>query len=310
MVVKRAAKTIASGLHASLASGPRYFAQAYIELLSGLSRAALPEPIATRVCNSIAGHNWPPMQFTAREVVVGNSTKIRLEPHLGEFDEAALFAKRLRYEQASFKWLEANAANDYDIIIEIGANVGVFTVFFDALAREGLRLKEVIAFEPSRQAYARLLSNLKANSATTVTPFNAAVGTSSGFQTFYEPEGHLTNGSFLREFSESFSKTVRPVSVLTVSAAELEVFLERAKRALIKIDVEGFEPQLIQAMSGLIEKYRPDLLIEVLSGTAERLERIEALSGYARRLVTTDGPKNYERLQSSETDRDWLLTSN
>ena len=141
-----------------------------------------------------------------------------------------------------------------------------------------------------------------------VMPFNAAVGVSSGFQMFYEPEGHLTNGSFLKEFSEIFSKTVRSTSVLTVGATELAFFIASARKALIKIDVEGFEPQLIDAMSELIERYRPDLLIEVLPGTPESLEKIDALAGYIYHLVTSDGLKDSTKLYASETDRDWLLT--
>ena len=141
-----------------------------------------------------------------------------------------------------------------------------------------------------------------------VMPFNAAVGVSSGFQTFYEPEGHLTNGSFLREFSEIFSKTVRSTSVISVGATELAFFIASARKALIKIDVEGFEPQLIDSMSELIERYRPDLLIEVLPGTLESLEKIDALAGYISHLVTSDGLKDSAKLYASDTERDWLLT--
>jgi len=61
----------------------------------------------------------------AVHVVVGARTKIRLVPHLGEFDEAALWSRRLGYEDAAFLWLESNTADRYDIIVEIGANVGV-----------------------------------------------------------------------------------------------------------------------------------------------------------------------------------------
>jgi FkbM family methyltransferase len=301
-------KRLANGLHAMLARGPECLARTYIEFLSRCCRTVFPGQISTRIRNSITGHHWPQMSFSAREVIVGSATKINLVPHLGEFDEAGLFAKQLGYEDASFKWLDANAPDSYDLIIEIGANVGVFTVFFDALARRGLRLRRVIAFEPSREAYGRLLSNLKANGATMVMAFNAAVGVSSGFQTFYEPEGHLTNGSFLKEFSEIFSKTVRSTSVLTVGATELAFFVASARKALIKIDVEGFEPQLIDAMSELIERYQPDLLIEVLPGTPESLEKIDALAGYIYHLVTSDGLKDSAKLYASETDRDWLLT--
>ncbi len=236
-------KTLANGLHALLARGPRCLARMYIELLSLFCRTVVSLRISTRIRNSIASNSrrWPQMRFSAREVIVGSATKINLVPHLGEFDEAGLFAKQLGYEDGCFKWLEINASENYDLVIEIGANVGVFTVFFDALARRGSRLRRVIAFEPSREAYGRLLSNLKANGATTVVPFNAAVGVSSGFQTFYEPEGHLTNGSFRREFSEIFSKTVHSTSVLAVGATELFFFIGSVRKALIKIDAEGFE---------------------------------------------------------------------
>ena len=129
-------KRLATGLHAMLARGPECLARIYIEFLSRCCRTVLPTRISNRIRNSIR-HHWPQMSFSAREVIVGSATKINLVPHLGEFDEAGLFGKQLGYEDASFKWLDANASDSYDLIIEIGANVGVFTVFFDALARRG-----------------------------------------------------------------------------------------------------------------------------------------------------------------------------
>ena len=59
-------------------------------------------------------------------------------------------------------------------------------------------------------------------------------------------------------------------------------------------------------MSELIERYRPDLLIEVLPGTPQSLEKIDALAGYTYHLVTSDGLNDSAKLYAS--DRDWLLT--
>ena len=95
----------------------------------------------------------------------------------------------------------------YDALIEIGANVGVYSVFFDALikANPDSRLKTVIAFEPALEPYTRLLENLKANRAAFVLPFRAAMADATGFRTFYEPEDNLTNSSPLtRSFPGSF----------------------------------------------------------------------------------------------------------
>ena len=118
-----------------------------------------------------------------------------------------------------------------------------------------------MAFEPSAEAFRRLTLNLRRNGASRVTAFNAAVAESSGLRSFFEPEGHLTNGSFIRAFSDMFAECVVERPALALAAGELERFLAPAGRALVKIDVEGFEPQLLRALAPLIGRRHPDLLI-------------------------------------------------
>jgi FkbM family methyltransferase len=169
------------------------------------------------------------MQFGPKIVSVGHKTKISLIPHLGEFDQTALFLKTLDYEAPVFEWLATNAAMKYDLIIEIGANIGVYTVFLDALTRlPGSKLTKIIAFEPSPEAFRRLLENLRANRARHVHALQAAVAPASGLQAFFEPAGHLTNGSFVREFAELFSESITETEVVVVDTAELERFLSNA----------------------------------------------------------------------------------
>jgi FkbM family methyltransferase len=141
----------------------------------------------------------------------------------------------------------------------------------------GSKLARIIAFEPSSEAFRRLLENLRANGTRGVQALQAAIAPASGLQTFFEPAGHLTNGSFVREFAELFSASITETEVVVVAAAELERFLSSASKALIKIDVEGFEPVLVASMDALLQKYQPNLLIEVLEETAQRLEQTSAL---------------------------------
>jgi len=169
------------------------------------------------------------------------------------------------------------------------------------------RLKRIVSFEPSQEAYGRLVENLRANGTVSVDAFRAAVGTRSGLESFFEPRGHLTNGSFIREFSALFSDSVQESVVTVVSAQELGRYYLNDAKVLIKIDVEGFEPQLIEAMSAQISSYRPDLLIEVLPGTPERIEPIAALNGYKKYLVAKGGLKESATLYSSDSHRDWIL---
>lgn len=216
--------------------------------------------------------------------------------------------KTLDYEAPVFEWLAANVPTRYDLIIEIGANVGVYSVFLDSLTRlPGSKLARIIAFEPSPEAFQRLLENLRANKTQHVHALHAALGPASGLQTFFEPAGHLTNGSLIREFAKLFSESITETEVVVVAAAELERFLSNAEKALIKIDAEGFEPVLVACLGAVIHKYRPDLLIEVLDETAGKLERMSALGGYRKFLVTPEGLRESQYLFASPHHRDWVL---
>jgi FkbM family methyltransferase len=256
------------------------------------------------------GIPWRPLSFAAREVVVGQRTRIRLHPHLGEFDQAALFRRGLDYEKPVFAWLERNAVRRYQAIVEIGANVGVYSVFFDALIKDqpGGALRHVYVFEPSCRAYRRLTANLQANAAEFVSPFAVAISDKTGFSEFYEPEGHLTNGSLSREFAEHFSPSVRSSMVITLAGPLLADIFARHDRVLLKIDAEGSEPPILAAMAPILKQHAPDLLIEVLSGVEQQLQRMDELAAYSKLLLTSSGPSLRDALYADPADRDWLLT--
>jgi FkbM family methyltransferase len=276
--------------------------------MSAISRR-LPLYLSTRIQNSITQFTWPELIFKAKSVILADSVKISIVSHLGEFDQSALFRKDLDYEAPVFVWLADYALNEYDKVIEIGANVGIYTVFLDALIvrMRTSRLRKIVAFEPSQIPYRRLLANINANRSQHVDAFQAAVGIKSGFQPFFEPVGHLTNGSFLRDFAGIFADAVSETTVLVVGAQELERYFIDTEKVLLKIDVEGFEPSLITALAPLIRKYDPDLLIEVLDTTVEALKEIDILARYRKFLITTDGLRESPYLFASSDHRDWLL---
>lgn len=301
------AKRWATALHTVIAGTPASIPLFYLTLLSLISRR-LPRGAGLRIQNSVCQLRWPDIQFGPRTVVVGGNIEISLTPHLGEFDQAALFTKRLDYETAVFAWLAVRVPREYDLVIEIGANVGVYSVFLEKLAQlPGSRLRNIVAFEPAAEPFRRLLDNLAANHATHVRGLCAAVGQQSGLQEFFEPEGHLTNGSLVRRFAALFSQSVSQSDIVVIAAAELENFLSRANKALIKIDVEGFEPTLIASLAPLLDRYRPDLLIEVLELTATDLQNLPALSRYRKFLVTDTGLREAGALFASPRCRDWVL---
>jgi FkbM family methyltransferase len=229
-----------------------------------------------------------------------------LHPHIGEFDLEGLFSKELTYEANSFRWLERHAG-EFDAVLEIGANVGVFTVFLDLLARRtGTRLNHVYAFEPSPVAFERLLSNLIANECEHVAFYNCAIGEVGGMLPFYEPEGHLTNGSFNRDFSALFSSNIKERLVPVIGIADLELLFRRHERILVKIDVEGFEPELLTAFTPMITRYRPTLIIEILETTAEAIKAAPCLIKYIAWLLDENISK-HPHIFAHPSCRDWLL---
>ena len=281
-------------------------AEVYLSALSLFSRR-LPTNVAAHLASSVNRASWPEVQFRPRRVEVAEGIKIRIIPHLGQPDAEVLFYQQLQYERPVFEWLRQNAGQ-YDTVIEIGANVGLYTVFFDALIKQQPgNLRTVISFEPAREAYRRLLINLQNNDVgPNITTFQAAVGITSGFQAFYEPTGHICNGSFLSDFAHIFGSDVLETIVPVIGVEELERFL-KGKKCLIKIDVEGFEPTLISALKPLIERYRPHLILEVLNATVQQLNDLEILTKRKKFLLTADGPQLAETFFSLPHDRDWLV---
>ena len=67
-------------------------------------------PLGARIASLMTATSidWPEIAFAPRSALVGVRTEIRLIPHLGEFDQAVLFKKRLDYETTVFCWLERN----------------------------------------------------------------------------------------------------------------------------------------------------------------------------------------------------------
>lgn len=99
--------------------------------IAGLSFFVKPLPfpqLKQRIMNSINNIQWRDMNLPPQVVIVGEECKICLIPHWHEFDFESLFSSKLSYEKEVFSYLERVIAN-YDAIIEIGANIGVFSFF-------------------------------------------------------------------------------------------------------------------------------------------------------------------------------------
>ena len=279
----------------------------YLLSVGAVLRAVANVPLRENIINSVVSVDWGEIRFPARRVDVTDRVAVRLVPHAGEFDFRGLFHKRLRYEEQVFELL-APRVPKYDVIVEIGANVGIYSIFFGETTRRSESHTRIYVFEPSRRAFFRLLENLEENQLENVVPFNIAVAGSTGFRRFFEPVGHLTNGSLRKDFAEIFSQTVRSTMVPSITGVEMGVLLGDAKSVLLKIDVEGAEVEVLKSLRELIVARRPDLLLEVLEPFENVLNGLTFLRQHYRFFVISD--KGLEERGAFEADprfRDYWL---
>jgi FkbM family methyltransferase len=263
----------------------------YLRTIGSLGKLFPDGPWKRRIHNALGWGDWIGVTLPPRTVELAPGVAVKLVPHPAEFDFAALLFRRLPYEAGVFDWL---AGREYDTVIEIGANVGVFTLFFTRQYPQA----RIYAFEPSAAAYRRLLANLAANGEERATTFNCAVSDSTGFIDFFEPSGHLTNGSLDAAFAACFSDNVAKRRALAIGAQCLAPLI--SGRTLVKLDVEGAEPRVLGAMAGLLRERRPDLLVEVLENTEAALNRLEFLldGSYSIFKLADSGPVPASRFEA------------
>lgn len=158
------------------------------------------------------------------------------------------------------------------ILYDIGANVGMYTVF---AASRGVR---VYAFEPEAQNYALLNKNIIENGLTNVTAYNLALNESM------EPvfsELNLSNtevGASLHAFGENKNYKLEefdPVFKQGCMGIALDVIAEELpKPDHIKIDVDGFEHLVVYGGMRTIRQAK-SVLIEINRNLPEHVDIVK-----------------------------------
>lgn len=293
-------RAIGHAFHRAVASSV-LASKAYFGLLSAVKK--FPDgPAKNRLLNSLRSVRWPALELPPSEVLVG-SFRFRMVPHFDEFDFDAFLARRLNYEAEVIEFF-SSSPHEYDAIVLVGANVGIYALFFSALCPKAA----IYAFEPSRKAFDRLRRNLELNPSANVRAFHAAAGPAAGIADFYEPEGHLMNGSLKKEFAQFFSPEVRSTRVEVWGPSQVADLCGGASKLLVKVDAEGCDAEILAALSGFIRDRRPDLLIECLAESEAGLNALGLHADYELRLLSLAGPIVRDRFQADASARDYFLS--
>ena len=179
-----------------------------------------------------------------------------------------------------------------DLVLDIGTHAGDTTVPMAlAAGKSGL----VLGFEPNPHVYHVLYANSKLNKAkTNIIPLNFAVTAQDGEFTFASGDASFNNGGIMG-FSSNIQKNNR--FTFKVVGKNLELFLNSnyaewlPKLAMIKIDAEGYDKEILKTIPNIISKFKPVIITECFKHltTQERDELFDSIANHGYRLYYIDG---------------------
>jgi FkbM family methyltransferase len=214
---------------------------------------------------------------------------------------------RRRYEEGEMRFVRS-FVHPGEYVLDIGANVGFFTVWMASLV--GPR-GHVFAYEPLEQNALLLERSLAENGfedrVTLRRDAVAFVSGESGMVFLPLEEGSQNSGGAYLVDSEGEIPPGHRVMRSRVVSLDGEAFLRPIR--FIKIDVEGAEPLVFRGARRLLEEDRPVILCEInpqqiakVGGTTPReLIREMASLGFECRLLGEEGPG--EPVEDAADDR-------
>jgi len=159
-----------------------------------------------------------------------------------------------------------------DAIIDVGANSGLYSIFYSKLVGEHGR---VYAFEPGTETFRFLTENLALNQCNNVSPYNFAL---SNKESLVEMVSHdadnlkLHDGDSFRYIREIAAGETPPGkdTMKAFRLDDLEEFSALPRLDVIKIDVEGAELLVLEGSRLTILKHKPVIVFELSAKWAER----------------------------------------
>jgi FkbM family methyltransferase len=212
-----------------------------------------------RVATALAGHTGA---FTVTNDQIRFSG--RLESHVDR--QVYLFGG---YEIEEIKTF-VDRSPGKRVVLDIGANVGTHSLIF---ARH---FQKVLSFDPNSLLWPLFRRNMALNPATNVTLYEVGVSDHSEQVLLYNIPG---SNMALATFS-AVEQYDQPLQVQgSATAVVLDELLSDEPIDAVKIDVQGFEPQVLRGMRRLLQRHRPLVWVEIADGTLAEIETQRDLRG-------------------------------
>ena len=180
------------------------------------------------------------------------------------------------------------------VTLDVGAYVG----FYALLAAHANPYGRVFAFEPSMDAFGRLKTNIAKNALANVQCLRTALSDREGSATLFRVDTWLpTSSSLSREFmSVHDTLCSEEVAVTTIDSFVRTNGLPIVD--LLKLDTETTEPDVLAGAIETLQRFRPDIVCEVLPGhgVGPRIDGLLRPLGYRYYNLTSSGPREDQAL--------------
>lgn len=177
---------------------------------------------------------------------------LKIDPSIDKGVELSIFETGT-YEKGLLHFLK-NFLKQGDCFIDVGANIGLISIY--ASKRVG-QTGKILSYEAHPDTYRWLNFNTTLNKIKNIESFNFALGSETGEAKIYDNWQVNRGGASLvvkNENSKSYAIQVKRLD---------DCLPENSKPKAIKIDVEGFELEVLKGAKQTVEIYKPILIIKV-----------------------------------------------
>ena len=197
------------------------------------------------------------------------------------------------YEHYIFDYIRDNLDVKGKTIIDVGANFGFHTLEFADLVEDG----KVISFEPQKLVYYQLCGNIILNGYDNITAHNIALSnehTTLKMENLqYHSDDTINIGN--AHLDACYGSGYNDVEVRPLDSYEFE------NVAVLKIDVQGYEPKVLDGAIETIKKHKPIIFIEVevpqlqIYGWNEKdvFDRLDTLGYTYKKVIDADHLVDY-----------------
>ncbi|MEX0921059.1 MAG: FkbM family methyltransferase [Candidatus Pacearchaeota archaeon] len=170
------------------------------------------------------------------------------------------------------------------VILDIGANIGNHAIYFGKI----LKAKRIYCFEPQKEAFNILKRNIHLNDLEkNIVAYNEGLGNKNSKGRIKERQKNNLGGSSIEESKKGELKIKR-----------LDSLNIKEKVSFIKIDVEGFEKEVLKGGQNFIIDNKPIVWIEVDKNNQFFVLKYFKKIGYKR--IKDDNLKNWLFIPKNE----------